>query len=240
MKNGKNRPALIAASTGLALCLGLGAVAASAAEISNGGFMVRAVDADGFEGIAGMKPKPGNGSHPGTENPGEGGSHPGEGGNEGTNPGGGGSNPGGGGEGTDPGGGNGANPGGGSGGEQETPEQPEDGFWGHPRIDSCVVNRDDVRLGWSYPDLVKSGEFPKVIVESEWLQNGEVVYRYSYDAVVEYETEQKGHRYGFSLYREDALVVGARARLVDAENPSRATSWVEFEVASGDTECTIK
>lgn len=90
MKKNKPQPVIIAAATGLALCLGLGAVAASAAELSNGGFMVRTVDRDNFEGFAGMKPKGGNGGDPGTENPG--GENPG-----GENPGGenpGGENPG--------------------------------------------------------------------------------------------------------------------------------------------------
>lgn len=57
----KNKPALIAVSIGAALCLGLGSIAAasgSAAELSNGSFMVRSVDTEGFEGFAGMKGKP--------------------------------------------------------------------------------------------------------------------------------------------------------------------------------------
>lgn len=53
----KARPALIAGIAGLALCLGLGAVGASAAELSSGGFMIKSVSGN-IVGYAGMKGKP--------------------------------------------------------------------------------------------------------------------------------------------------------------------------------------
>lgn len=53
------RAALIAASLSAALCIGLGGNAVSAAELDNGGFQIRSVDADGFESVVGMKPKTG-------------------------------------------------------------------------------------------------------------------------------------------------------------------------------------
>lgn len=84
----KNKNGLVLAASALALCLGLGTVAAatgSAAELDNGYFMIRSVDTDDFEGLAGWRGhrdagtgNPGTG--PGTGNPtdpGDGGTDPG-------------------------------------------------------------------------------------------------------------------------------------------------------------------
>ncbi|MDQ1175399.1 hypothetical protein [Microbacterium sp. SORGH_AS_0421] len=70
--NKKTQTILTAAAVGLVASIGIGTLAATSgsAALQDGLFQVRTVDSDGFVGIAGMKGKGGNGTTPGTGNPG--------------------------------------------------------------------------------------------------------------------------------------------------------------------------
>lgn len=175
----KNRPALIAGIAGLALCLGLGAVGASAAELSSGGFMVKSVSGN-IVGYAGMKPKA----------------------------------------------------------AVVVPEQPAQPTWGDIRFNDCQITAAHVSLSWSHPVMFKPGESVMMTTEVEYLRNGEVVKRSSKTWPLSYNGQFSSNI--IWVPRSDASVVGARVRVVVADNPSKASRWLEFEAGADATQCTIR
>lgn len=175
----RHRPALIAGIAGLALCLGLGAVGASAAELSSGGFMVRSVSGN-IVGYAGQRPEA----------------------------------------------------------AVVVPEQPAQPTWGDIRFNDCQITAALVSLSWSHPVMLKPGESMMMTTEVEYLRNGEVVKRSSKTWPLSYNGQFSSNI--IMVPRSDASVVGARVRVVVADNPSKASRWLEFEAGADATQCTIR
>lgn len=177
----RNRPALIAGIAGLALCLGLGAVGASAAELSNGGFMVKSVsgkDAE-FVGYAGMKPKA----------------------------------------------------------AVVVPEQPVSKPWGDLRFDGCSES------GWilwrGATGIADKPEDPSVRIttEIEWIEDGKVAKSRATTWPLGYASINHGSHTSFT--KSKGQVVGARMRYVAADNPSKATRWMEVLYDNSTKQCSV-
>lgn len=176
----KNRPALIAGIAGLALCLGLGAVGASAAELSNGGFMVRSVsgnDAE-FVGYAGQRPEA----------------------------------------------------------AVVVPEQPVSKPWGDLRFDGCKYGSIFWRGAMGIADKPEDPPV-NITTEVEWIADGKVYNSKATTWPMGYANIHHGSNTSYTVSK--GQVVGARMRYVAADNPSKATRWMEVLYDNSTKQCSV-